>query len=301
MGTSTADRGHTSEAIRTETLAGIPIPERRIELDGIPTAVLTGGDGPPVVLLHGPGEYAALWGRVIPGLLGSHRVIAPDLPGHGTTGIPQDGPLEADRYLQWLDALVAATCDRPPALVGHLAGGAMALRYALDAGPVDRVVLVDSAGLAMNRPAPSFAMPLAGFLVRPTVRSRDRFLGRCMYDFDAMRDDVGPSWDAFADYALDRARIPGGRTAVLALVLAFGLRPVGSRRLATLDVPVSLIWGRQDLQTSLAVAERAARRYGWPLHVIDDCRDDPCWERPEQALAALRSALSASTRTGVRR
>jgi pimeloyl-ACP methyl ester carboxylesterase len=47
--------------------------------------VLKGGDGPPVVLLHGPGEFTAKWMPVIPDLLATHRVVAPDAPheGHG--------------------------------------------------------------------------------------------------------------------------------------------------------------------------------------------------------------------------
>jgi hypothetical protein len=41
---------------RERLLAGIPVSERRLQLAGVSTAVLEGGDGPPVVLLHGPGE-----------------------------------------------------------------------------------------------------------------------------------------------------------------------------------------------------------------------------------------------------
>ena len=63
----------------------MPVTERRLQLAGVSTAVLEGGDGPPVVLLHGPGEYAAHWMRVIPDLVTTHRVVAPDLPGHGRT------------------------------------------------------------------------------------------------------------------------------------------------------------------------------------------------------------------------
>jgi hypothetical protein len=37
------------------------------------------------------------------------------------------------------------------------------------------------------------------------------------------------------------------------------------------------------------VAERASARYGWPLHVIDDCADDPARDRPAEFLRALRS------------
>src|SRR3990170_3292077 len=73
---------------RGQLLAGIPVSERRLELAGIPTAVLEGGHGPPIVLLHGPGESAANWRWVIPELVATHRVIAPDLPAHGSTAAP---------------------------------------------------------------------------------------------------------------------------------------------------------------------------------------------------------------------
>jgi pimeloyl-ACP methyl ester carboxylesterase len=281
---------------RAATVGDLPVVERRHHLAGIPTAVLEGGEGPTVVLLHGPGEFAALWGGVVPQLTETHRVVVPDLPGHGATGLPTDGPLDAERWLEWLRDLVAQTCPQPPALVGHLAGGALALRHAIEGGPVERIVLVDSAGLAFNRPAVSFAVPLAGFLVRPSERSRDRFLDRCMYDFDGMRNEMGTRWDPFAVYALDGVRRPGTRSAVLSFAMALGLRPIRRRDLARIAVPVSMIWGRHDLQNRLQIAEAAAARFGWPLEVIEDARDDPCWERPDAAVAALRAALARPLR-----
>jgi len=297
-GTDTARRA-TDDGIRAGTIQDLPLRERRLEPAGIPTVVLEGGEGPSVVLLHGPGEFAALWSRVVPPLTETHRVVVPDLPGHGDSGMPGDGPLDAERWLYWLRDLIVQTCAGPPALIGHLAGGALALRHVIDGGPAERIVLVDSAGLAVGRPAPSFAGPLAAFLAHPTERSRDRFLGRCMFDFDGMRRELGPRWDPFAAYALDRARQPGSRSAVAALVTAFGLLPIRRRDLARIPVPVSMIWGRHDLQNRLGIAETAAARFGWPLAVIEDTRDDPCWERPAAAVAALRAALARPLRRHV--
>ena len=64
-------------------LEGLPVTDRRLELAGTSTPVLEGGDGPPVVLLHGVGGFAEEWVRVLPRLVGSHRVVVPDLPGLG--------------------------------------------------------------------------------------------------------------------------------------------------------------------------------------------------------------------------
>ena len=57
--------GSADHNARERVLAELPVTERRLQVAGISSAVLEGGDGPPVILLHGPGEFAALWGQVI--------------------------------------------------------------------------------------------------------------------------------------------------------------------------------------------------------------------------------------------
>ena len=73
-------------AAREQLLALLPVTERRLDLAGASTAVLEAG-GPPMILLHGPGEFAESWLRVIPDLMTTHRIIAPDLPGHGASEV----------------------------------------------------------------------------------------------------------------------------------------------------------------------------------------------------------------------
>ena len=60
---------------REQLLTGLGVAEHRLTLAGVSTAVLEGGDGPPLVLLHGPGEFAAKWMRVIPELVLSERTV----------------------------------------------------------------------------------------------------------------------------------------------------------------------------------------------------------------------------------
>ena len=126
-------------------MSGLPVTERWLHLAGVSTAVLEGGDGPPMVLLAG--EFAAVWMRVMPNLVTTHHVIAPDLPGLGASAVP-DGPLDADAVLAWLDELIDQTCAIPPVLVGKGVGGALAARFTIEHGDrVDRLVLVDTHGL----------------------------------------------------------------------------------------------------------------------------------------------------------
>ncbi len=58
MKTITTQEQRRARNDRERLLATIPVTERRTEIAGVSTAVLEGGDGPPIVLLHGPGESA---------------------------------------------------------------------------------------------------------------------------------------------------------------------------------------------------------------------------------------------------
>ena len=225
---------------------------------------------------------------------GTHRVVAPDLPGHGATGLP-DGPLDHDRVLTWLGELIERTCASPPALVGHLLGGAIAARYACERpDQLSRLVLVDSFGLSWNRPSPRFALPLFAYIARPTERTRDRFLAQCFVDFDGLRDQMAERFEPFGAYSLEWARTKTAKAALRSLMPEYGMRPIPRDVLGRIEVPTALIWGRHDLQTRLSVAEGASARYGWPLHVIEGARDDPFFEQPEAALRALRASLGNS-------
>ena len=275
---------------REQLLEGIPVTERRLELAGISTSVLEGGDGPPVVLLHGPGEFAAKWMRVIPDLATTHRVVAPDLPAHGASEVP-DGPLDADRVLEWLDELIERTCQSPPMLVGHVLGGAIAARFAVDRSDrLSRLVLVDALGLGRFRPAPSFVVTMLGFQARPTERSYNRFMRQCSVDLDGLREQMGERWEPFVSYNLELARAPSTKAAGR-LFRTLGPPRIPAEDLARIAVPTTLIWGRHDRALRLRIAEAASARYGWPLHVIENCADDPPRDQPEAFLRALRAPL----------
>lgn len=283
-------RRSAGDDARQRLLAGIPVTERRLELAGISTAVLEGGDGPPIVLLHGPGESAANWRWVLPELVETHRVIAPDLPAHGSTETPDDA-LDAERVLAWLAELIDRSSAASPALVGHVLGGAIGARFVIEAGErLGHLVLVDALGLARFRPSPRFALGLAGFVARPSERSYDRFMRQCAFDLDALRERMGEEWEPFAYYNLELARAPSAKAAGK-LLRQLGTPRIPPEKLARITVPTSLIWGRHDRANRLRIAEAASDRYGWSLHVIDESADDPARDQPEAFLRALHVAL----------
>ncbi len=287
MTRSTPQHVNTGETARQQLLEGLDITEQTIDLAGNRTAVLETGDGPPLVLLHGPGEFKERWIRVLPGLSRTHSVIAPDFPGHGQSDTHPDG-LDADRIFAWLDALIDQQCSGRPVLVGHILGGSVAARYAVSRpDKLDRLVLVDSLGLAKFRPHPRFALGLLGFMARPGEASHRRFMGQCLANADTVEHAMGEKWEALRRYSVDRAKDPGVKAAMKTLMSQLGVPPIPAADLASISTPTELVWGRDDRANRLRIAETASKRFGWPLHVIDDAADDPPMEQPDAFVAAL--------------
>ncbi|MGH3650664.1 MAG: alpha/beta fold hydrolase, partial [Acidimicrobiia bacterium] len=140
-------------AARRRLLDGPSVTERVVEVAGIETSLLEGGEGRPLVLLHGQGASAVAWAPIIPALRANHRVVVPDLPGLGESQV-HHGELDATRVTEWLNGLVAETCDEPPTIVGLSLGGTIAIHFAVDHGDKCRsLVLVDSSSLGPFRPS----------------------------------------------------------------------------------------------------------------------------------------------------
>lgn len=294
MDSDTTTQDPNVDAARRRLVAASSLTERRLDLAGIDTAVLEGGEGPPLVLLHGQGEFAATWLRVLPDLARSHHVIVPDLPGHGASGVGEE-PIDADVLIRWLDELLDHTegaSSGRAIIAGHLLGGSIAARYAVVHGErLAHLVLVDTLGLGWFRPKLRFALPMMAFLARPTEASRDRLFHQCFGDRDALAVEAADVWDDLMTCALAGAQDPKLQTAMRTMMPKVGLPPIAPDDLAGITVPTTLIHGRDDLQVSLATATAASCRYGWPLHVIDEVRDDPAIERPAEFMAALDVAL----------
>jgi pimeloyl-ACP methyl ester carboxylesterase len=276
---------------RHALLVGIPVEERRLQLAGISTSVLEGGDGSPLLLLHGPGGYGGLWQTVIPALAASHRVVAPDLPGHGASTVG-DAPLDAERVLDWLSGLIAETCATPPVLVGQLVGGAIAARLAAERGdPLERLVLVVPFGLAPFEPPPAFGAALTGFLAAPDEGTHDELWKHCVFDFDELRARPATRFELLKAYNLDRAAIGSVSNAIQTLIEQFGFPVIPDDALRRITVPTSLVWGRHDSIIPLSVGQQASERLGWPLHVLERVGNEPALEAPEEFVRVLRTAV----------
>src|SRR4051812_40184829 len=164
---------------------GNELPHRLIEIAGVETYVADAGEGPPILLIHGYGDTADGWRRVVPGLLKDHRVVALDMPPFGRSADPPEGKL-LEFYSEFFPNFLDEVGLDRTTVIGHSLGGAVALRLAIEnPDRVDRLGLVAPAGLGNAPPwwwhaltakalwqgALAIPSPFTTPLVRPSLKA----------------------------------------------------------------------------------------------------------------------------------
>jgi pimeloyl-ACP methyl ester carboxylesterase len=280
----------TGAEARRRLLAGLPVRQRRVDAGGVSTALLEGGAGSPLLLLHGGIECGgAYWAPVIPRLVENHRVVVPDAPGLGES--EPLARLDDETFAHWLRDLIRLTCDARPTLVAHsLFGTGAALFAAAHGDSLSRLIVYAAPGIGRYRMPLRLRIVAVSFALRPNERSGERFERFALADRELTRRR-DPAWfDAFSAYVLSRARVPHVKRTMRALVKA-GTRRVPDPELQRIGIPVALLWGRHDRMTPLPLAEAASTRLGWPLHVVDDAAHVPHIEQPGGFVDRLAEAL----------
>jgi pimeloyl-ACP methyl ester carboxylesterase len=243
-----------------------------------PQVAFVGGTGPAVVLLHGAGDNAGTWYRVVPHLVRSYTLVVPDLAGHGDSN-PHSGPIEVRAVLDGVEAVLDALAPRQRVvLVGNSLGAWMAMLVAhRHPELVALAVCID--GGAMK-----------GSNVHARVLPRTRAEAR-----ESVAQTRDPASVPVPDFVLDDI-VRHARKGPLARFAATAARMeayvLDDAQLRELRVPVELIWGASDRLVPLDYAERMkAQLPQADLLTIERCGHVPQIECPQQLLSVLTHAL----------
>ena len=275
---------------------GNELPHRLIESRGVSTFLYDAGEGPPVVLVHGYGDTADGWRRVVPGLLENHRVVALDVPPFGRSGEP-DVPRLIEFYKEFFPELLDRLEIESATVIGHSLGGAISLHVAIERPDlVNRLGLVAPAGLGKAPPwwwhlltgyeqvykrALSIPSPLTPLLIRQGMR---RFLDwRLFHDPTKLEDDIRHLVEMHATPADLGKLLKAGRCCIESYT---GQLLEDSR---ALDIPKWMVWGRHDglvpSEHALAFAQAHPEA---AVHVFEDCGHYPHIELPARFNRLLR-------------
>jgi epoxide hydrolase 4 len=269
-----------------------------VSANGIRFHVVTAGEGPLVVLLHGFPQFWYAWRHQIPALATRFRVAVPDLRGYGQTDKP---PRVADYAIATLSRdiaeLVNALGEKKAHVVAHDWGGGVAWdlvgRYP---EVVDRLAV-------LNCPHP--------VLFGKALRSNFRQLRRSWYMFffqipwlpeaivrlsprrasENFFRGMAIRKDTFTDEDLDRfaeaMAIPGAMTGALNYYRAM-FRNVGELRrqeanLAKIASPTLLIWAENDiaLGKELTLGMESLFTSSFRIHYVPNCSHWVNEEQPE--------------------
>lgn len=264
-------------------------PVQSINVLDIDTSYITAGspDAQPVILLHGMSSSGDVYRETVHALSDRFRVIAPDLPGFGTSAMTQ--PYTLAHLVEWLAALRDQLDLRPFHLVGHSFGGALAASFAASyPEDVVRLVLVAPAIVA-SEPFPDLLKQAAinlGLVDLSTAVSQSRAVVQQavkspFYDASQLDERL---WERRV-LAYDQARA----SADVLKALAFqDLRPVAAR----ITDPTCIIWGEQDTVLPVDQAELVGALVGnGRVYRLPECGHVVMAEKQQEFVALTRAFL----------
>jgi pimeloyl-ACP methyl ester carboxylesterase len=247
-------------------------------------------ENPDLLLFHGINAAGSSheFYRVFGELAEEYHVIAPDLPGFGASDRP---PLlySASLYETFVADAIADLSDEPPVVVASSLTGAYAATAATEV-EVERLVLACPTDTSMGGRRTwlrsLIRSPVVGEAIHNLIVSKPslRYFhdDHGYYDMEKLTDEV-------LAYEWQSGHQPGARFAPASFISGF-LDPEGDlgETLAGLDVPVTLVWGREADITPLSMGQELAERGDARLVVFDETLLLPHVEHPEAFVDVVR-------------
>jgi pimeloyl-ACP methyl ester carboxylesterase len=272
---------------------------RTVTLHGRPVTYVQAGSGPVLLLIHGMGGTFENWQAVIEPLARAHTVVAPDLPGHGSSA-PGAGDYSIGALAAGLRDLLIALGHERATLVGHSLGGGIAMQFAYQFPEMtERLVLVSSGGLGpeVSPVLRAAALPGANLFIAATAgpgRTVGSALARVLAAVGLRPNaDVAEVLRGYASLA-----DPDRRAAFLATlrsVIHTGGQRVhaGDRLYLAEGMPVLIVWGARDPIIPVHHGENAHEAIlGSRLEVFDGVGHLPQLEAPGRFIAVLERFIA---------
>jgi pimeloyl-ACP methyl ester carboxylesterase len=224
-----------------------------VDLHGHRAIYRTAGSGPTVVLIHGMVNSSRHWERVAMRLAESHRVVAPDLIGHGDSATPRGDYSLGAHATSIRDLLTTIGVERAT-MVGHSLGGGVAMQFFYQFPQrTERLVLISSGGLGQEVSPLLRGAALPGASAALHVAAHPRLVdaidnaGRWLHG----RGNSKSAYLEAVARALRPLRHPGARRAFLetlrSVIDVRGQHVSARDRLYLLgDMATLIVWGERD-------------------------------------------------------
>jgi pimeloyl-ACP methyl ester carboxylesterase len=264
--------------------SSIGVRSERVAVRGYDVPVQIGGQGPPLLLLHGAGG-AGRWTEAHQRLAESFTVYAPVHPGFGGTPLPDWVDGAEDVAFHYVDLAATLDLDRP-LIVGLSLGGYIAIEIAiLRPNLAAGLVLVDAVGLRPDHPMPDL------FIMEPLEAASALFADPSKLVMLLPADGQPPGVDFIVRQYEEMA-------ATARLLWRRSYDPRLERRLHHVTAPTLVLWGAGDRLLPPAHGEKLAGLLpDARFHVIEGAGHVPPLETPGAFVAAVRD-FAATLRLG---
>ena len=256
--------------------------ETKQTLHGCSIHVIRGGNGAPLVYLHGSGG-GGLWLPWMDDLAGQFSVIVPEHPGFGRSDTPEWLDSIHDVALFYLEFLAAEKLTAVHLMGGSLGGWIAAEMAMLDASRLRTLTLVGPAGIHV-----------------PGVRKPDYFLWSAEELSRRLFHDK-----AMGDEAAKRAVDPAGddiymKNAYTVARLAWHPRfydPLLMKWLKRVKLPTLVVWGHDDQVLPVALAQGFVERLPQAeIEIVPDCGHLPQIEKKDIFVERVTRFIAGSGR-----
>ena len=273
-----------------------PAMYRHVEVDGRSVSVVdSGGDGPPLLWIHGLGGIWQNWLLNIPAFMETHRCVAVDLPGFGQSELPA-GEISIRGFARTVDRLCDLLDVENPVVIGNSMGGFVGAELALSFPTrVAKLVLVSAAGLSTEYLAREPL--LAGARIFAVLTARTGLRGSPVVKRRRLRRLALQPVVRYperlslplASELVAGANAPGFLDAFDALI-GYSFRD----RLERIEVPVLIVWGRNDMLVPVEDAEMFEHLIGDNAHsvIFEDTGHLAMLERPTRFNELLSSFIA---------
>jgi pimeloyl-ACP methyl ester carboxylesterase len=241
------------------------------DIEGVRTRYFVGGEGAPLLLVHGLGGAAVNFTEVAPLLARRRRVLVPDLPGHAGSNPFPTQPKSVDDYASHVAAVAEREGMLPAPVLGYSMGAVVALRLAV-ARPdaVSALILVGAAGIVSATRRARIWLGVTG-VVRPAAKAA--VLRGTLARSPRLRIAAFGIWGAVHPQSLSSEAVLGlleGPSQHTDIGSA-GRALLGDDPRPDLDrvrCPSLLVWGARDRLTPLQDGFEYARRLRAPIRTI---------------------------------
>ena len=269
--------------------------ERELEWRGARLHYAVGGAGSPLVLVHGLGGIVENWCALAPALAERHRVLVPDLPGHGRSALLSEAR-NLDSLSEAALGLAEAEDIRGAIWIGHSLGGVVALRAAvLRPDAVGGVVLAAAAGIGSASRAAQVTLAVLGAtrpgrLIAPFRHAwaHSRIGRRIAFGWWGAADSGALEPDIAEAFLLGPSLHTDTRQAARALLVSDP-----RVELDRVSCPCLCLWGASDNWVGPEDGMEYARRLRAPLRTIAGCGHLLIGERPDACLAAIEEFVDS--------